>query len=278
LNVTGYIVYDSTKPLPPPYVVTKWSIVNDFTFGALDNQALLGAPDVDITLDFTFCLDSGGIPRACFNNIDYVTQKVPSLFTAISTGTENSNPAIYGQVNPYVAKKGSIVQLTINNLDAAIHPFHLHGHQFQVCEKPSSGKGTFNGLVRNFPAVPMKRDTIAVNPNSYAVIRFVADNPGVWLFHCHIEWHVIMGLTATIIEAPEALVGLSIPDDNQAACKAQNIPIAGNAAGNTNNLTDLTGANTVSPYPDNGAAYPKKRSSQRTRRSLELSRDVYVET
>jgi iron transport multicopper oxidase len=98
----------------------------------------------------------------------------------------------------------------------------------------------------------MKRDTISVNPNSYAVIRFVADNPGVWLFHCHIEWHVIMGLTATIIEAPEALAGLSIPDDNQAACKAQNIPIAGNAAGNTNNLTDLTGANTVSPYPDNG--------------------------
>jgi iron transport multicopper oxidase len=63
LNVTGYIVYDSTKPLPPPYVVNKWSIVNDFTFVALDNQALLGAPDVDITLDFTFCLDSGGIPR-----------------------------------------------------------------------------------------------------------------------------------------------------------------------------------------------------------------------
>jgi iron transport multicopper oxidase len=111
---------------------------------------------------------------------------VPSLFTALSTGPSNSNPTIYGQVNPFIAPGGSIVQLTINNLDVAIHPFHLHGHQFQVCERPSSDSGSFNGHTRNFPAVPMRRDTVAVNPGSYAVIRFVADNPGVWLFHCHI--------------------------------------------------------------------------------------------
>ncbi len=98
----------------------------------------------------------------------------------------------------------------------------------------------------------MRRDTVAVNPGSYVVLRFLAENPGVWLFHCHIEWHVIMGLAATIIEAPEELCGLPIPDDSQAACAAQNIPIAGNAAGNTKNLTDMTGANTVPPYPDNG--------------------------
>jgi len=61
-----------------------------------------------------------------------------------------------------------------------------------------------------------------------------------------------MGLTATLIEAPESLTGLTIPDDHQAACKAQNIPISGNAAGNAQNLTDLSGANTVAPYPDDG--------------------------
>jgi iron transport multicopper oxidase len=204
LNITGYLVYDKTKPLPGPFVVNQWNVVNDFTFVALDNQALLGEPDVEITLDFNFCI-TDGIPRyvpsmplnlslkrklilkrSCFNNISYVPQIVPSLFTAFSTGTQNSNPKIYGDVNPYVAKGGSIVQLTVNNLDAAIHPFHLHGHQFQVCERPSSGSGRFNGHDRNFPAVPMRRDTVAVNPSSHAVIRYVADNPGVWLFHCHI--------------------------------------------------------------------------------------------
>jgi iron transport multicopper oxidase len=190
--------------------------------------------------------------RAYFNNITYIPQKVPTLFTAFTTGLENTNPLIYGAVNPFVAERNDIVQIVVNNLDAAIHPFHLHGHQFQVCERPSSGKGTFNGHTREFPATPMRRDTIAVNPNSYVVIRFQAENPGVWLFHCHIEWHVIMGLVATIIEAPEELRGLQIPSDSQAACALQGMPTAGNAAGNTQNLTDMSGANSAPEYPDDG--------------------------
>jgi iron transport multicopper oxidase len=140
----------------------------------------------------------------------------------------------------------------INNLDGAIHPFHLHGHQFEVLAKPASGKGKYKGGTRLFPEIPMRRDTITVNPNSYAVIRYQADNPGVWLFHCHIEWHVVMGLIATIIEIPEDLRGLPIPDDHKATCDVQQIPTAGNAAGNTVNLTDMTGANTVPPFPVRG--------------------------
>ena len=47
-----------------------------------------------------------------------------------------------------------------------------------------------------------------------------------------------------MIEAPlELQKTLSIPEDHYAACKAQNIPIAGNAAGNTVNVLDLTGEN-----------------------------------
>ncbi len=95
----------------------------------------------------------------------------------------------------------------------------------------------------------MRRDTISVNANSYVVTRFQADNPGVWLFHCHIEWHVVMGLSATIIEAPEELRGLCVPQGHQTMCDLQNIPTSGNAAGNTRNLTDLTGANTTPPSP-----------------------------
>jgi iron transport multicopper oxidase len=62
-NITGYIIYDDTKPLPPPYVVNKWTPVNDFTFVALDHQLLWGTPDKTITLDFNFGFDALGIPR-----------------------------------------------------------------------------------------------------------------------------------------------------------------------------------------------------------------------
>ena len=96
----------------------------------------------------------------------------------------------------------------------------------------------------DFPTTPMRRDTILVNPNGNIVIRFRSDNPGVWLFHCHIEWHVASGLIATIIEAPgeiqKQLLG-RIPEDHVGACRARNVPMEGNAAGNTKDLLDLRG-------------------------------------
>lgn len=47
-------------------------------------------------------------------------------------------------------------------------------------------------------SIPLKphaiRDTITVEANSYLVLRFVANNPGVWMMHCHIDWHMAAGL------------------------------------------------------------------------------------
>jgi len=61
--------------------------------------------------------------------------------------------------------------------------------------------------------------------------------------------HTISGLIATLIESPLALQkDLKIPDDHYAACKAQGIATAGNAAGNTIDPFDLSGAN-VAPKP-----------------------------
>lgn len=90
----------------------------------------------------------------------------------------------------------------------------------------------------------MRRDTFVLRPEGHIVLRFQADNPGVWLFHCHIEWHVDQGLLATMIEAPlDVQKSLTIPTNHLDTCKAGNIPTAGNAAGNTVNLLDLSGAN-----------------------------------
>jgi iron transport multicopper oxidase len=86
----------------------------------------------------------------------------------------------------------------------------------------------------------------------YAVIRFQVTSPGVNLFHCHIEWHVEAGLTATFIEAAPQLQAqkLYIPDSHRDACNKQKILMKGNAAGNYKNYLDLTGAN-VEPKLEN---------------------------
>lgn len=40
----------------------------------------------------------------------------------------------------------------------------------------------------------MLRDTVYIPRRGHAVLRFRADNPGVWLFHCHILWHLGSGM------------------------------------------------------------------------------------
>ena len=42
------------------------------------------------------------------------------------------------------------------------------------------------------------RDTVQIPSRGYAVLRFRADNPGVWLFHCHILWHLATGMAMLI--------------------------------------------------------------------------------
>jgi iron transport multicopper oxidase len=55
---------------------------------------------------------------------------------------------------------------------------HLHGHQFQVVERSDPKAGKFSGTYSKLPATPIRRDTIMVQNEGYAVVRFRADNPG----------------------------------------------------------------------------------------------------
>lgn len=54
------------------------------------------------------------------------------------------------------------------------------------------------------------------NDNAQLAVRFRADNPGMWLWHCPVE----AGLPATMVEAPEQLSTPTIPDDHLEACRA----------------------------------------------------------
>lgn len=112
------------------------------------------------------------------NNSTYIGQNVPTLYSALSVGGNySSDPRVYGHVNPYVVKHNDIVEIVINNLNSNLHPWHLHGHQFQVLERTLPNTGSFPGTYSNFSSTPVRRDTVMLQPNAYAVIRFRADNP-----------------------------------------------------------------------------------------------------
>jgi iron transport multicopper oxidase len=76
----------------------------------------------------------------------------------------------------------------------------------------------------------------------------------VWPLHCHIEFHTVSGFVATIIEAPELLSDLQIPQDHIEACKAYPMDYVGNAGGNLVNPLNLSNAVTTVPTADHGYA------------------------
>ncbi|KAH6812695.1 laccase 11 [Perilla frutescens var. frutescens] len=88
-----------------------------------------------------------------------------------------------------------------NLLTVESHPFHLHGYNFFVVGTgignfdPAKDPGKYN-LVD-----PPERNTVGVPTGGWTAIRFRADNPGVWFFHCHLELHTGWGLkTAFLVE------------------------------------------------------------------------------
>lgn len=183
----------------------------------------------------------------------YVAPKVPSLYTALTVGKEHTaDTRPYGTyTQPHILKHNEVIEIILNNEDDGKHPFHLHGHNFQLVHRSEEDAGAYDSSSTDLaiPKSPMRRDTVVVEPNGNLVLRFRSDNPGVWLFHCHIEWHMDQGLIATIIEAPEALQGLAekIPANHMQACKAGGVPTSGNAAGNKEDVLNLSGENKPPP-------------------------------
>jgi FtsP/CotA-like multicopper oxidase with cupredoxin domain len=83
--------------------------------------------------------------------------------------------------------RGKSYVLAIDNRTAWYHPIHLHGHSFRVI--------TRNGQPTRYREW---RDTVLMPPRERAEIAFVADNPGDWMFHCHILDHQEGGMMSVI--------------------------------------------------------------------------------
>lgn len=99
------------------------------------------------------------------------------------------------------------IDIILNNIDEDDHPFHLHGHAAYVLQSYSAGYGwgSWNPAEDSEPpggplnlADPVVRDTFLVPMRGYVVLRFRADNPGLWMLHCHALWHQASGMAMTL--------------------------------------------------------------------------------
>ncbi|GAA4360950.1 multicopper oxidase family protein [Paeniglutamicibacter cryotolerans] len=78
--------------------------------------------------------------------------------------------------NAFDIKAGERVEMKFVNDTEMWHPMHIHGHTFQVGDTGA------------------RKDTIIVRPKETIIVRFDADNPGQWLFHCHNAYHAERGM------------------------------------------------------------------------------------
>jgi FtsP/CotA-like multicopper oxidase with cupredoxin domain len=93
------------------------------------------------------------------------------------------NGKVYPHTPTLVVQEGELVKTTFINRSTTEHPMHLHGHHVTVLKK--NGKHV---------KTPWLTDTLNVLPGETYEVAFVADNPGMWMDHCHILPHAATGM------------------------------------------------------------------------------------
>jgi FtsP/CotA-like multicopper oxidase with cupredoxin domain len=83
--------------------------------------------------------------------------------------------------------RGRTAVVAMSNETMWWHPMHLHGHAFRVVSR--------NGVATRHREW---RDTVLVAPRERVEIAFVADNPGDWMFHCHVLEHQESGMMGVV--------------------------------------------------------------------------------
>lgn len=238
LNITSTFEYSTDANTPVAEEETR-------DYAMFDDTVLVpfypsAAPPAVTFKDMNVWFDtrSNGENYAAFNNISFIFPETPSINTLLSMGDAALYPEVYGpSANAFVYNHMDIIEVTIFNWDAGFHPFHLHGHQFWVVHKAlvTDSADEMENPPYDPTAVitnPMRRDTVMVPAGGSATIRWVADNPGEWLFHCHIQPHLNSGLAAIFVEAPSvAQSRLTLPSYATDACNAMGISTTGNAGG-----------------------------------------------
>ncbi|MGD0446161.1 MAG: multicopper oxidase domain-containing protein [Edaphobacter sp.] len=114
--------------------------------------------------------------------IDMVFEKVAGGPNGINHWLVNGKE--YPHEREFVFRQGGRYRLVFHNRSDDSHPLHFHRHMFELVEL--NGKQTAG----------IKKDTVIVPAYGRATVDLVADQPGLTLFHCHIQQHMDFGFMA----------------------------------------------------------------------------------
>jgi FtsP/CotA-like multicopper oxidase with cupredoxin domain len=130
-------------------------------------------------------------PREADETIDMLFAKDNAAFAGFNRWTINGVAYPSGEMAPaaYHLKPGKRYRLRMRNASDDIHPIHLHRHSFELTRW--GGKGTAGVM----------KDVLMLGGYQEAEVDFVANNPGLTLFHCHQQLHMDYGFM-TLFDYP----------------------------------------------------------------------------
>ncbi|TPX69554.1 hypothetical protein SpCBS45565_g02374 [Spizellomyces sp. 'palustris'] len=163
-------------------------------------------------------------PLTRSDGLSYAMPKRPTLFDVVDGKDPDTLPK---ESVVFTAEAQEVVDIVFMNREFPPHPFHLHGHTVWVL-----GYGTAKSYAEipfeNFNLTnPLRRDTFSVPSGTWdgltfgwTVVRFIANNPGVWFLHCHLEFHIIAGLAMTLVEDATTLRRRGISPQSRQLCSS----------------------------------------------------------
>jgi len=125
-------------------------------------------------------------PAKAKRHFDYVIGRRPGFVRGRPGMWWTVNGHLFPDVPMFVVAQGDVVRMRVENHSGEVHPMHLHGHHAVVLSR--------NGVAST--GSPWWVDSLNVLDGESYDLAFVADNPGIWMDHCHNLKHATEGLVA----------------------------------------------------------------------------------
>jgi FtsP/CotA-like multicopper oxidase with cupredoxin domain len=118
-----------------------------------------------------------------------VFDTVPGFYDGKLRSLWATNGEVFPDTPMLMVRESDLVKVTFANRSLMEHPMHLHGHHVLVLSRngqPISGS-------------PWWVDTLNVEPGESYEVAFKADNPGIWMNHCHVLDHAAEGMMMHLV-------------------------------------------------------------------------------
>ena len=99
------------------------------------------------------------------------------------------NGKVHDSIPPIMVKAGDRIRVRLINAGSLMHTIHSHGHSFKIVATDGNPVP---------PAAQLTKDSVTLGPSERVDLEIEAKNPGIWMFHCHMEHHMANGMMTTI--------------------------------------------------------------------------------